>query len=152
MVRVRSSEREDIGVSRIVVESGSVDLLDDKFCGDVARVYCSVGWGDSYEISFIRELYLNSGFFVVARYQGECVGILRALTDNCLTTWIAEVVVDPRHQGVGVGKAMMDKLKKRYKHTAIYSDPLKEAAGFFEKMGISPKEKLVACSRRGEPL
>ncbi|WP_082073306.1 GNAT family N-acetyltransferase [Pseudomonas sp. LFM046] len=139
-------------MSGISVESGSDDLLDDKFCSDIARVYCSVGWGDSYEISLIRELYLNSGFFVVAKNKGECVGVLRALTDNCLTTWIAEVVVDPKYQGLGVGTALMAELKERYKHTAIYTDPLKGAAGFFEKVGVSPREKLVACSRRAEPL
>ena len=141
-----------IKMCRIVVESGSGDLLGDEFCRDIARVYCSVGWGNSYETSFIRKLYLNSGFFVAAKHEGECVGVLRALTDNCLTTWIAEVVVDPRYQGAGVGTAMMEELKERYKHTAIYSDPLKGTEGFFEKMGVSPKEKLVACSRRAETL
>ncbi|WP_271411528.1 GNAT family N-acetyltransferase [Pseudomonas sp. Q1-7] len=139
-------------MSRVVVESGCGDWLDDKLCSDIARVYCSVGWGDHYEVSFVRELYRNSGFFVLAQHEGACIGVLRALTDSCLTTWIAEVVVDPAFQRMGVGAAMMKELKKVYRHTAIYSEPLKEAAGFFDKMGISPKERLVACSRKAEDL
>src|SRR5262245_52454234 len=110
-------------MSSVVVKVGSVELLSDGLCNDIAAVYCSVGWGSGYEASFIRRLYVESGFFVVALNGGECVGVLRALTDGCLTTWIAEIVVKPDFQRKGVGREMMNQLKEGLKHTAIYSDP-----------------------------
>lgn len=128
-----------------VFESSPVSEAD---CIQIGRLYCSVGWGREYTISQLKAIFDGAQYHVLARCGGEVVGALRALSDGCFTTWIADVAVDPKYQGCGVGRSMMETLINKYKHTAIYSNALIGSVEFFNKLGVTEKTKLVACSRR----
>lgn len=47
------------------------------------------------------------------------IGLVRALSDGEITTYIAEIIVDIRYRGKGIGKALIDICHNLYPHTRL---------------------------------
>jgi len=61
----------------------------------------------------------NSNITLVA-LDGEIrVGLIRALTDREITTYIAEIIVDTNYRGMGIGKALIDICHNLYPNTRL---------------------------------
>src|SRR5437016_5540044 len=116
--------------------------IDEGLCSCIAEIYTSVGWGDSYSIETIKDVYTKSTYFSVAYKEHSPIGILRAFSDDVLTTWLAEIVVKKDAQNKRVGTLLLKIFLNRFKHTAIYTEALAGTENFFSKHGITPKEKL----------
>lgn len=119
----------------------------------VADLYESVGFGSAEDYK-VQDKLLDAlfgpgayGFFAFAANTKQLVGMARVLSDDFVCSWIAEVCVRPDSQGQAVGKQLLEKVLERFGHTAIYADAFNDKVEFFTKMGISPKKKLIACSR-----
>ena len=57
----------------------------------------------------------NSDALVTARISGKLVGIGNAISDGSLVVYYPHMLVHPKHKGKGIGRAMMEKLKTKYK-------------------------------------
>lgn len=53
----------------------------------------------------------------------------------------------PDWQRKGIGGALVERIIERFGHTAIFLEAFADQTDFFAKRGITPKAKLVACSR-----
>ncbi|WP_331233539.1 GNAT family N-acetyltransferase [Natronorarus salvus] len=85
---------------------------------------------------------------VTARVTGEVVGIGRVVGDGGSVYVIADVAVDPRYQGEGIGSAIMDRLMVFVGEDAPEGASLTliaDVEGFYEKWGFEP----VAPASRG---
>ncbi|MBO3278268.1 GNAT family N-acetyltransferase [Pseudomonas schmalbachii] len=124
--------------------------LTMDLCKELGAIYTSVGWGQEqdYGDEKVKNIFLGSSYCLIARRDGKTVGLLRALSDGHLTTWLAEIVVAPEHQGRGIGDSMLRKFLDKYSHTAIYIDALAGTESFFARHGVNARQKLIACSRR----
>ncbi|MDV7340208.1 GNAT family N-acetyltransferase [Terasakiella sp. A23] len=118
--------------------------------GDLVDLYHKVGCGvpDCVED---KNAYMDSlfgagcyGFFVFE--QGRVIGCARVMSDDLVSTWVAELIVHPDWQDLGVGTSLVKALKERFKYTSIHLDALLGQQGFFEKNGIKPRDRLVACT------
>ena len=68
---------------------------------------------------------------------GEQVGFARVVTDRTTFFWLADVVVDPRYRGQGIGKLLMQAVAGQ----AGYVDmrgmlKTRDAHGLYERMGF----------------
>ena len=84
-------------------------LDDDRARLDVARVH---GWlASSYWSPGIARALVEraiAGSHCLGAYRdGEQVGFARAITDHATFAWIADVWVDARARGQGLGRAMV---------------------------------------------
>lgn len=50
----------------------------------------------------------NSTITLVALDGNKVVGLVRALSDGKITTYIAEIIVDINYRGKGIGKALLE--------------------------------------------
>ncbi|MEO5337230.1 MAG: GNAT family N-acetyltransferase [Magnetospirillum sp. WYHS-4] len=112
----------------------------------------SVGFGISDKGIPRTELYgriFGNGTFgsFAETEDGRLVGFARAFSDDLTKTYVAEICVRPEWQGKGVGKALVNRVVRRYYHTAIYTEAFPSALRLFESCGIRPDSKLVGCSR-----
>ncbi len=118
---------------------------------DIGRVYNSVGFTipDDFraEPGFMEKMYAPGAFGFFAFADNQLIGAARVLSDDAICSWVPEVVVMPEWQKKGVGKILLKSISERFAHTAIYTEAFKGTETFFEKQGIRPKEKLVACSK-----
>ncbi|MGF7056842.1 GNAT family N-acetyltransferase [Brassicibacter mesophilus] len=86
----------------------------------VKTLYAQEGW-----MTFINregdalEAWNNSNITLVAVEGDKVIGLVRALTDGKITTYIAEIIVDTRYRGKGIGKALLDVCHGLYPHTRL---------------------------------
>jgi ribosomal protein S18 acetylase RimI-like enzyme len=60
----------------------------------------------------------NTLFGVTVEFGGEIVGMGRVVGDGGLFFQVTDIAVDPRHQGRGLGKAIVDQIVEHLKGTA----------------------------------
>ncbi|MBR5228283.1 MAG: GNAT family N-acetyltransferase [Firmicutes bacterium] len=116
----------------------SITIEDFLFLRD------SVGFQDLTEEEAKRVL-ANTTHVQTAWYGGQCVGMVRLLTDYCLDALITDVIVHPNCQGQGIGYLMMENLLNHIKENLasprlaclLYANKGKEP--FYESLGL---EKL----------
>lgn len=115
---------------------------------DVAQLYVQSGWGNAsdYDSSTLSLMLENSSAIYVAQSEiGQIVGVARALSDHCSVTWICEVLVSPESRGEGIGSQLVKAIRDKFSATAIYLEAFQGTEQFFQKTGIPPRQKLVAC-------
>jgi len=123
----------------------------------IAQLYESVGFGtaDDYRADgqLISKLFAPGvyGFFAKHRSDDSLLGMIRLLSDDYLTSWIAEVCVHPSYQRQGIGSSLVRAASERFSHTSIYAEVLSDQTARFSACGIVPRAKLVACSRAALP-
>lgn len=75
----------------------------------IQKLYKQEGW-----LTFINRpedalaAWKSSNITLVAVDGDTVVGLVRALTDEKITTYIAEIIVDTNYRGKGIGKALLD--------------------------------------------
>ena len=98
------------------------------------------GWGKNQEYD-MEEVFnaLDLTFFIVAirsKEKNQLLGCVRAFSDDMFFTTIPDIFVDPDQQGNGFGAILMEKIKERLGHTAIFFGAQPGKEGFYEKLGF----------------
>lgn len=121
--------------------------------GELIGLYATASWGDraAYDRDAMARVIERSRF-ITARLTGEesgrVVGFARMLTDETLTTWIAEIIVDPAYQRCGIGRSLMEKVIERFGGTAIYAEAVAGVEQFFASCGLSRRPGMTVFSRK----
>lgn len=109
----------------------------------VQRLYKQEGW-----MTFIKrgddglKALKNSSISLVAVDGDLIVGLIRALTDGEITTYIAEIVVDNGYRGKGLGRALLDICHILYPNTRLdllsaeHADEFYKRENFRENVGF----------------
>ncbi len=105
----------------------------------------SVGWKRATEGQAERGLQ-HTTFLIVARYQGEAVGMGRVLFDYGYTAYLGDVIVSPRFQGRGIGTTIVRKLIWQVRKASEPGDRIMFLLGaakgrepFYEKLGFKKR-------------
>lgn len=114
------SERRDIAIAQILL------------------IYESNGWSSAQKPQALYQALLNSHALVSAWDGERLVGIGNAISDGFLVVYYPHLLVNPDYQGQGIGKRIMEILKKRYEgmhmHMLVADS---EAITFYEKCGFT---------------
>ena len=98
------------------------------------------------------EIVFNNSMFKYFVYDGEkLVGVGRALADGFDCSYICDVAIHPDYQGLGLGKAIIEKLvddSKEHQKILLYAVPTKEP--FYTKFGFSRMKTAMAIFKRRE--
>ncbi len=119
------------------------------FVEDYCRLRSSVGWAPLVKEQAQSSLE-NSDFIISCRENDETVGCARVFWDKGYIAYLADVIVAPKYQGKGIGKALVSEcikyidsqLKEGWRiKIVIVSTKGKEQ--FYEKLGfqIRPNDK-----------
>ncbi|MCB5251407.1 MAG: GNAT family N-acetyltransferase [Candidatus Cloacimonadaceae bacterium] len=117
----------------------------------ILHLYRAAGWwqeedkpGDEQTISAI---IANSFCFVIAIYEGEIIGMGRAISDGVSDAYIQDVTILEQHRGNGYGKGIMQKLLQYLREQGLQwigliSEPgyerFYQALGFAVMKGYTP--------------
>ncbi|WP_215398321.1 GNAT family N-acetyltransferase [Rheinheimera oceanensis] len=71
---------------------------------------CKVGW-DSVELSTAQNSLNSSLFTTTVRLDGKLIGMARVVGDGFMYFYIQDVIVDPAHQGCGIGHVVMTRVE-----------------------------------------
>ncbi len=117
---------------------------------EAIELYAAVGWGtaEQYRMGLVRDALDNTMLLVQARTSdGRLVGMARVFGDGHLVSHVSEILVHPDFQQIGVGRAMLDLVKKECRGTDLYVDGFRPNADFLLGAGLKQPE-LALSSRR----
>lgn len=113
---------------------------------ELVRLWASVDWckeGDYYPQT-IKSTINKTTCVVSARNESrELIGVARVMSDDNTLTWLAELIVHPDYQSLGVGKRLVDVVKKKYAHTTILLETFLWNRKFFKKCGFVERDLIV---------
>lgn len=87
--------------------------------------------------AMLQTVFGNSRYRCLAYDDGQLVAAGRALADGADCSYICDVAVMPSHQGLGLGKQVVQRLvdaSAGHRKIILYSVPGKE--GFYRKLGF----------------
>jgi ribosomal protein S18 acetylase RimI-like enzyme len=93
----------------------------------------------------LKLVFSNSLFKCFVFDGAKLVGAGRALADGADCSYLCDIAVHPDYQGVGLGKAVIAKLKELsagHKKIILYAKPGKE--GFYKKLGFKAMRTAMA--------
>ena len=118
---------------------------------EAADLYIRLGWGTAkkYSVRTVGNMLRHSDY-VVAAYSAdhELIGLGRALSDGVRYTALADLIIDPDYQRQGVGRAIMEKFRKKYDGTPMFFETPKKNRRFALKCGYKERKDLIVFSRK----
>ena len=130
------------------VPSGRID--------DMMALYRSAWWSAARTPGDVRRLLEGPSLFFLAaeRPGGKLVAMARAITDGVYKAMVFDVIVDPEHQGEGLGRRVMEELLahpslRGVQHVELYCLP--ELEPFYERWGFTGEIGGVRLVRRTDP-
>jgi len=93
----------------------------------------------------LKIVFSNSKFKCFIFDQSKLIGVGRALADGIDCSYICDVAIHPRYQGIGLGRHIISKLVELsvgHKKIILYANPGKE--GFYNKLGFKQMNTAMA--------
>jgi len=93
----------------------------------------------------LKVVFTNSMYRAFVREDGVLIGAGRAVADGIDVSYLADIAVHPDHQGRGLGKEIVSRLRelsKHHKKIILYAAPGKDT--FYLKLGF--KRMLTAMA------
>ena len=76
--------------------------------GDFNRLRAAVGW-PTFHPNDVEVALSNSLFSACVLHKGVVIGMARVIGDGRLIFYVQDLIVDPEHQGRGIGSKLMSK-------------------------------------------
>jgi ribosomal protein S18 acetylase RimI-like enzyme len=97
------------------------------------------------EANDLRLVFSNSKFKCFVFDQATLIGVGRALADGLDCSYICDVAIHPKYQGLGLGRNIINQLmtlSAGHKKIILYANPGKE--GFYKKLGFKQMNTAMA--------
>jgi GNAT superfamily N-acetyltransferase len=125
-------------------------ITPEEYC----RLMESAGWGSGYDLEAVIRSINAYPFVAYARdHSGEVIGYISAFSDGVFSTMLGELVVAPKVQGYGIGRALLNAVEEKYRNVPIYVKPLGDAKKFFLACGYrTPSVEMHVLFKKNERL
>jgi GNAT superfamily N-acetyltransferase len=113
---------------------------------ELMQLWASVDWCEEndYAPQTVRAAIRNTTLLISARNQyGELIGMARVMSDGVFSTWLAELIVHPDYQSLGVGKRLVKAVRDYYDDTSIVLETFQWNRKFFKKCGFKESKMTV---------
>ncbi|MBO4346089.1 MAG: GNAT family N-acetyltransferase [Lachnospiraceae bacterium] len=101
-----------------------------------------VGWM-LFPVEEARNCVENAYMVICVRNDDEAIGVVRLLWDGGYVAFLSDVIVDPRFQGQGIGRTLVESVIKRIKDdmkpgykVKLNLNSAKGKEPFYEKFGF----------------
>lgn len=98
-------------------------------------------WGKERTFEQVKTAVENS-FPIVILKEGKQIGFARIVTDFCFFGYLADVFIQPEHQGNGYGKALMQFIMEIpfVPHLRWFCLATRDAHGLYKQYGFTPPQ------------
>ncbi len=108
---------------------------------ELQKLFLSVDWSSGH---YPEKLVVAMGNFesVFTAWDGDrLVGLICAMDDGIMTAYVHYLLVDPEYQNLGIGKALVEKIKNKYRdYLRIVLVAYNAEIGFYRSCGFEPAE------------
>ena len=81
---------------------------------DLQDLFLSVGWSSGHYPDRLAVAMSHSGTVFTAWEDDKLVGLINALDDGVMTAYVHYLLVNPTHQGMGIGRELVRRLCEKY--------------------------------------
>lgn len=92
----------------------NVELNGQIETAEVIALYRANAWSSADKPEQLMSALRHSHTLVTARLNGKLVGVGNAISDGFLVVYYPHMLVDPNHQGKGIGRKMMQAMQTIY--------------------------------------
>jgi GNAT superfamily N-acetyltransferase len=118
---------------------------------DVARVFHNSGIRRPFhDLPRLQRMIDHSGLLITAWAGQQMVGVARAVSDFSYCCYLSDLAVDRSYQKQGVGKTLLERLKRKLSdEVSLILISVPEAEAFFLKAGFirSDRSYIIPRSR-----
>ncbi|EJO18086.1 acetyltransferase (GNAT) domain protein [Streptococcus sp. AS14] len=107
-----------------------------KDCQAIYGLYQTEKWMSFTEEKVTSLFSTNLSHYVVVEENQKILGFARYLTDEVMTTFLAEIIIDKSYRGKGLGRQLIEEIHKKYPLTRI--ELISEVDGFYQTVGFKP--------------
>ena len=134
----------------------SFTISDEKARLQPERIFALLAssyWADARSRETILKSIENSLCFGAYDENGEQIGFARCVTDYATMFWLADVIVDERFRGRGVGKALVTAAVRHEQLRGLAGYlATRDAQGLYERFGFAAVDgRLYMRKPAGEP-
>ncbi len=84
----------------------------------------------------VWHMFEQSSLVLTAWHERQLVGIARVLTDGTLNSYLCDLAVEPDVQGLGVGRALLDKVFEKCEGTELLLRDSDLSTGYYAHLGF----------------
>lgn len=108
---------------------------------ELERLFLSVEWSSGHYPEKLAAAMKNYETVYSAWDGDRLVGLLAAMDDGVMTAYVHYLLVDPEHQGMGIGKKLTEMMKEKYKdYLRILLVAYDDGVGFYEALGFEKSD------------
>lgn len=118
---------------------------------DLAELYFTCNFGSCEDIeNSVEQIFFKNAFsfFAISLTNRKLLGVARVISDDIITSYIAEICVLKSHRGTGLSSKLLEAVTTRFNHTAIFTCAFSGMETLLSQNGLSKKKKLIARSRK----
>ncbi len=130
-----------------------LSALDDAEVVELHALYRQAWWSRDRCLEDVRRMLAGTDLVFGVRETGggPLRGFARVLTDGVYKAVVYDVIVDERHQGLGLGRELMDRILrhpdvKDVRQVELFALP--DLHGFYENHGFSTETAGLVLLRR----
>lgn len=114
----------------------------------IIQLYDSVGWvAYTQNPVELKTAFENSSYVLIGIENNEVVAILRSLSDNVSIHHLQDVLVNPAHQGKGIGRQMLKMALDHYAHVRTHlllTDDEEKQHKFYKSLGYKNVKEFTS--------
>ncbi len=108
---------------------------------ELEELFLSVEWSSGHYPDKLVISMKNSAKVFSAWHDGKLIGLINALDDGVMTSYIHYLLVDPAYQGHGIGKELLEMTKEYYKdYLRIVLVAYTDGVEFYKRCGFKPSD------------
>jgi ribosomal protein S18 acetylase RimI-like enzyme len=109
--------------------------------GQLEDLFLSVGWSSGHYPERLVVAMKNFESVYAAWDEDLLVGLICAMDDGSMNAYVHYLLVRPEHQGLGIGKRLVEKVRERYAdYLRIVLVAYDDEVGFYESCGFKKAE------------
>ena len=112
---------------------------------ELERLFLSVNWSSGHFPDKLVVAMQNYGTVFSAWDNDALVGLICAMDDGVMNAYVHYLLVDPAHQGRGIGRRLVDMVKEKYRdYMRIVVVAYDDERRFYENCGFRKKTEASA--------
>ena len=114
---------------------------------DLEGLFLSVDWNSGKYPDKLVEAIKHYPTVYSAWDKNKLVGLICVMDDHVMNAYIHYLLVEPKYQGKGIGKKLVEMVKDKYKdYINLVLISYKESISFYEKYGFKESDDSLPMS------
>ncbi|EOD7438411.1 GNAT family N-acetyltransferase [Enterococcus faecium] len=126
--------------------------VDSLMIDEISELYKSVGWTHyTKDTARLEKAFEQSESLIKRNGEGKIIGVVRWITDCVTIAFIQDILIHPRYQRQGIGKALLNEVLEKITsygpvQIELLTDDTEKTKKFYESVGFVQVKEMDAVS------